>query len=102
MKPSRMNKMEYIKLTARPNTYYDVGTEVFDYDGKRFTKGEWELWLESGIVCVRGYVNGYTDGETSTIDEFDVEYGVGPGVIDEEYGDRLKSTIKMMGYKDVK
>jgi hypothetical protein len=65
----------YIKLIAKQDTYYDVGTEVFDYDGKRFTREEWESWRNSGIVCVRGYVNGEIDGDTSTIDEFEVEYG---------------------------
>jgi hypothetical protein len=68
----------HIKLIAKPNSYYDAGTEVYNYDGNRFTKDDWNEWVKSGIACVRGYVKGTLDGDTSLIEEFEVEYGVGP------------------------
>ncbi len=81
--------MKYVKLIARPNTWFKEGTEVFDYDSdyedaKRLTLEEWNKWLESGIICVRGIrvcesVNEltevgeeYIDGESCGCREFDV------------------------------
>jgi hypothetical protein len=31
-----------IILIAKPDGYYREGTEVFNYDGDRFTKEEWD------------------------------------------------------------
>jgi len=63
----------YVKLIAKPGFYYDEGTEVFNYEGKRFTLTEWKEWQESGICTVRGLHEGKWDGECSTCDEFEVE-----------------------------
>ena len=63
----------YVKLIAKANKYYDEGTEVFDYDGKRFTLTEWEDIQKHGICTVRGLKEGKWDGECSTCDEFEVE-----------------------------
>jgi len=74
----------HIKLIAKPGFYYDEGTEVYNYEGERFRKDEWENWVKSGIVCVRGYRNGEEDGDCSIIEEFEVEYEVGPKSIKED------------------
>jgi hypothetical protein len=89
--------MKYVKLTARPNTWFKEGTEVFNYDSdyndkKRITVQEWNDALgdygRGGIavrglrVCELGYEMdlGYNvgdireDGEWCRCDEFDVEY----------------------------
>ena len=66
----------YVKLISKPDEYYDEGTEVFNYEGKRFTIEEWESCQPHGICCVRGLYKGNWDGECSTCDEFEVEYGV--------------------------
>ena len=70
----------YVKLTAKPDTWFKAGTEVFDYDeyGKRITFESYHEWLKSKSILVRGihiYENGVEveDGELCSIDEFDVE-----------------------------
>lgn len=82
--------MSYVKLTARPDSWFKVGTEVYHYDAKplrRLTEDEWSVALCEGLVCVRGArVNEhplaegggtigdeYEDGECCLLDEFDVE-----------------------------
>lgn len=87
--------MKYVKLTARPNTWFKEGTEVYNYDeyGKRLTLEEFEKWknednswgiLVRGIrICEEGNGEvenlGYKvgeeriDGELCQFDEFDVE-----------------------------
>ena len=82
--------MKYVKLIAKPDTWYKEGTEVFhydfDYDEKhRISLDEWEEWKKSFGVLARGirisggdYEMGpigieYIDGELCSIDEFDVE-----------------------------
>lgn len=45
--------MKYVKLIAKPNTWYVEGTEVWDYDDeRRVTKEEWEKMQVIG--CYRG------------------------------------------------
>lgn len=86
--------MKYVKLIAKPDTWFKEGTEVFHYeydysDQRRLTLEEWEMWKSSGICLVRGIrvcednpnENGMgckagderEDGECCSIDEFDVE-----------------------------
>lgn len=87
--------MKYVKLTAKPDTWFKEGTEVYDYNCNppeqllRVTLEEWESCVNfTGInaICVRGvritqlkneieiFGEGERwDGEFCTCDEFDVE-----------------------------
>ena len=89
--------MKYVKLIAKPDTWFKEGTEVFDYDveyskKKRVTLEYWNACLGSygaGHICVRGIrvcednpnENGMgckpgeerEDGEWCSCDEFNVE-----------------------------
>ena len=88
--------MKYVKLIAKPDTWFEAGTEVFDYDCDFFQKQRvtldcWNACLKEGNgICVRGirvcelgYETdgslGYkvgdkrVDGEYCSCDEFDVE-----------------------------
>jgi len=71
---------KYVKLIAKPDTWFKAGTEVFSYDsdeyGKRITLESYNKWLESGTILARGihiYENGVEvdDGELCGINEFD-------------------------------
>lgn len=87
--------MKYVKLVARPDTWFKEGTEAYNYDSDednkyRLTLDEWNEMSESGCGCsVRGtwvakrgfgavencgYVEGqeYFDGELCSPDEFEV------------------------------
>jgi len=85
-----MTDTKYVKLVAKPNTWFKEGTEVYDYDAnyedkKRLTLDEYTEWRDSGIICVRGIrINENVnepggigqereDGESCGLDEFDVE-----------------------------
>lgn len=52
--------MKYVKLIAKPDTWFKEGTEVFDYDAdysdqKRVTLEQWESAKQDGnAICVRG------------------------------------------------
>jgi hypothetical protein len=80
---------KYVKLIAKPDTWFKAGTEVFDDDeyGKRITLESYNKWLKSGSILVRGMrvcecyyetALGYKlgeereDGELCGIDEFDM------------------------------
>lgn len=71
--------MKYVKLTAKPNTWFKSGTEVYDYDAKyeakkRITLDYWEQCKSADAICVCGIMNdGTVDGEYCSLDEFDVE-----------------------------
>lgn len=87
--------MKYVKLTAKPDTWFKEGTEVYDYNCKppeqlfRVTLEEWESCVNfNGIrgICVCGFripqikdeidifgEGGRWDGEFCDVDEFDVE-----------------------------
>lgn len=86
--------IKLVKLTAKPDTWFKAGTEVFNYDfdyedKKRITLEEWNQAIKDRGICVRGIrvcedspnENGMgykagderTDGEWCSIDEFDVE-----------------------------
>lgn len=85
--------MKYVKLTARPNTWFKAGTEVYDYDCnapedlRRITLDAWTDWRRFPIVLARGIRvienpasegGGQVgeerwDGESCSIDEFDAE-----------------------------
>lgn len=77
--------MKYVKLVAKKDTWFSEGTEVYQYDitdwnkRERLTLDEWNMWVESGIVCVRGTkifdnsTEACFDGENCGINEFDVE-----------------------------
>lgn len=86
--------IKYVRLIARPNTWYMAGTEVFwegtkadDWTVRRPTLAEWEDLKRpenAGIGCVGMRMSGgvgeihevdecYQDGEWCMIDEFDVE-----------------------------
>lgn len=89
--------MKYVKLTAKPDTWFVEGTEAFDYEeyGKRISVEVFEKdWKPYGMILLRGlrkcefeyefalgYKNGEIrqDGESCAIDEFDLE------IVDEEY-----------------
>jgi hypothetical protein len=60
----------YIKLIAKPDYYYDSGTEVFNYDGERYTEEDWNKCLKVGCCGVRGDYKGKEDGEWSICEEF--------------------------------
>ena len=88
--------MKYVKLIAKPNTWFKEGTEVYDYDAnfneqRRITLEYWNKSLEEyggRGICVRGIrvcednpnENGMgcnpgeerVDGEWCMCDEFDV------------------------------
>lgn len=86
----------HVKLTARPDTWFKAGTEVYTYDSTqdnpvRMTLEEWESWMkpqpfvvlvsglrvcennecERGMGCKPG--DERWDGEACGWDEFDVE-----------------------------
>lgn len=70
--------MQYVKLVARPGTWFDEGTEVFEYDlpwehRRRVTITEWNEWLPFEYICVQGQRNGDVDGESCAFVEFDME-----------------------------
>jgi hypothetical protein len=71
--------MKYVKLIAKPDTWFKAGTEVFSYDefGVRITLESYNKWLKSGSILARGihmYEDGVEaeDGELCGIDEFDM------------------------------
>lgn len=83
--------MKYVKLIAKPDTWFKAGTEVFDYDefGKRIKLEDYNIWLKSRTILVRGtricqfptellIGSGYKmgeeriDGELCGINEFDM------------------------------
>lgn len=91
--------MSYVKLTAKPNTWFVSGTEVWDYDNnRRVTVEEWDSWSSSPIVLVCGirecnesfsyereYIKKHNtryriDGESCGRDEFEVEFVDSSGV----------------------
>ena len=79
----------YVKLVAKPNTWFKAGTEVFHYNrNRRITLSEWEEDKKNGFglysgtrVCEHdyelslGYERGEErqDGESCPIDEFEAE-----------------------------
>lgn len=89
--------MKYVKLTAKPDSWFKVGTEVYHNecnppdDLYRVSLEEWEKAqnIEWGIICVRGtrIIGNETeakcysgkvgderwDGELCDLDEFDME-----------------------------
>ncbi len=88
--------MKYVKLIAKPDTWFKAGTEVYDYDCNppsellRVTLEQWEKANEQGWgIDVRGTrINQEDyevmaglgqigeerwDGELCSVDEFDVE-----------------------------
>jgi hypothetical protein len=88
--------MKFVKLIAKPDTWFKAGTEVYDYEArlsenKRVTLDYWNQCLaEGGGICVRGIricEDGYEntgclncppgdereDGEYCQCDEFEVE-----------------------------
>lgn len=73
----------YVKLVAKPNTWFKEGTDVWDEDtGLRFTKEEFDEWVKSDMIVARGsricqseselfeIGTEYTDSELCEIDEF--------------------------------
>ena len=63
----------YVKLIAKPNTYYDEGSEVFKCDGVRYTMNEWAECCLNGNCDVIGISNGIWENKSLTCDEFEVE-----------------------------
>ena len=84
--------MKYVKLVAKPDTWFKEGTEAYEYDShwdtkRRITLEEWERdWVmtnsvlargirvkqydtESGSICMG---EEYFDGEACSIEEFEV------------------------------
>ena len=64
--------MTKIILIAKPDGYYQEGTEVFNYDGERFTKEEWDALPEHPVLTRGLNQDGRMDGEASCKDEFEV------------------------------
>ncbi len=73
----------YVKLIAKPDTWFKEGTEVWDDDtGCRFTKEKFDEWAKSDMIVARGsricqsetelFEIGveYTDSELCDISEF--------------------------------
>jgi hypothetical protein len=94
MNYERRKYMKYVKLTARADTWFKEGTEVYDYnaeysDKKRITLDFWNTAVSEGGICVRGIRicedcpnennmgckagDEREDGEWCMCDEFDVE-----------------------------
>lgn len=78
-KLNKTNTPKYVKLIAKPDTWFKAGTEVFSYDefGVRITLESYNKWLKSGSILARGihmYEDGVEaeDGELCGIDEFDM------------------------------
>ena len=90
--------MKYVKLTAKPDTWFVPGTEVWHYDHeRRLTTEEWDSW-NNFIVLVCGirecdesfsYEKEYMekhntrfrlDGESCGCDEFELEIVDSSGV----------------------
>ena len=48
--------IKYVKLIAKPDTWFKAGTEVYDYDeyGKRITLEAYNKWRESGMILASG------------------------------------------------
>jgi len=86
--------IKYVKLIAKPDTWFKAGTEVYNYDAdyedrKRITLEEYRRdWALSQTICVRGIRivenpasegphlqtgQEIIDGEYCAIDEFDME-----------------------------
>ena len=75
--------MKYVKLTAKPDTWFKEGTEVYSYDCHppeqlyRITLEEWESCVNTEEhhqgVLARGQTEDGWDGEFCFIGEFDVE-----------------------------
>lgn len=81
----------FVKLIAKPNTWFKEGTEAYHYyDDRRLTEEEWAEMVKDGMYCLRGtwiakkgygavencgFVEGqeYQDGECGNTDEFVVE-----------------------------
>lgn len=75
---------KYIKLIAKPDTWFKENTEVLGYNGERITKEYWSECQKSGIIACRGirvceseyelHTIGeeYEDSETCLIEEFDI------------------------------
>ena len=85
--------MRYIKLIAKPNTWFKEGTEAYNYDcrpdnPKRITAEEYDTdWKPYGYILCRGtrisdggsndgipFGEEYFDGESCSLSEFDIEY----------------------------
>lgn len=73
--------MKFVKLTAKPDTWFDEGTEVYSYDCnppeqlRRITLEEWVNALNSDVegytgILARGLCEGRWDGEWCMVDEF--------------------------------
>lgn len=75
---------QYVKLIAKPDTWFKAGTEVWCYDEpRRLTLEEFNVWDQS--ILVRGIRvcefdselekigEEYIDGESCLLDEFDLE-----------------------------
>jgi hypothetical protein len=77
--------MKYVKLTAKPNTWFKENTEVYYCSKQRFTLEEWEYQIKNYIgVLVSGIREDYScDEELCDFDEFDVE------IVDEKFGSSL-------------
>lgn len=91
--------MKYVKLTAKPDTWFKEGTEVYDYDCRppdnlqRMTLEHWERWISPDYSLTSCLVRGrrvadheypyerdnfkegeeYWDGDLCSCDEFNVE-----------------------------
>ena len=64
--------MNYVKLTSKGD-YYDLDTEVFNYDGNRFTFDEFVIAINDNCLLCRGKVDGLYDGDLCSPDEFTFE-----------------------------
>jgi hypothetical protein len=66
----------YVKLIAKPNIYYDEGTEVFGQGKKRITMFDWDDALKNGKLLVIGSKENKLVVRKSMCDEFNVEFEV--------------------------
>lgn len=76
--------MKFVKLTAKPDTWFNEGTEVYSYDCdppnqlRRISLDEWETAEKERVqdyagILARGQTEDGWDGEWCMMDEFDVE-----------------------------
>ena len=62
--------MKYVKLISKDDKYYDAWTEVFNYEGSRFTLDAFYNSVKEDCFLCRGLVNGIEDGDRCSFDEF--------------------------------
>jgi hypothetical protein len=76
--------MKYVKLTSKPNEWFDDGTEVFEayMDGynsvgkpfQRITDDKYKVWEKAGHILAFGLKDGVWRTELCPLEEFEISY----------------------------